>query len=110
MSDNPIMSKDEVIQKQIDEIMDNFPFEKVHAQMVSEDWKWGDGMGGMQIPEIPELRKSAREILRTSANTGYCSSGGFTARCDQGTDDDGPWLRLTLSFGHEWGCEGETYV
>lgn len=108
------MTRDELIQKQIDEIMDYFPFEKVHAQMVAEKWKWATMNGTSEVPDIPTIRQAARERLKAAArknNEGYSSTGGFTARCVGGFDeDDGQaWLRLELAFGHEWTCEGESY-
>jgi hypothetical protein len=108
------MTREELIQKQIDEIMDYFPFEKVHAQMVAENWKWGTTNGTSEVPDIPTIRQAARERLKAAArggNEGYSSTGGFTARCAGGFDeDDGQaWLRLELVFGHEWCCDGESY-
>jgi hypothetical protein len=106
-------NRDAVIQKQIDEIMDWFPFEKIHAQMIHEKWTWN---GNLQPPEIPELRKAARERLLSASRIesdgvlcGYSSSGGFSARCVEGVEDGKKWLRLSLVFGHEWDCDGEDY-
>jgi hypothetical protein len=42
----------------IDEILDEFDFEKVHKVMVALDWKWVDG-----VPTIGDLRRTARELL-----------------------------------------------
>lgn len=106
-------SRDSVVQKQIDEIMDWFPFEKVQEQMKHEKWTWNSES---ESPEIPELRKAARERLLSAARIepdgtvcGYSSSGGFSARCVEGVEDGKKWLRLSLMFGHEWDCEGEFY-
>lgn len=107
-------TRQQVIQKQIDEIMDYFPFEKVHKQMINENWTWGEAS---EPPSIPELRKAARARLLSAARfesdgtlCGYSSTGGFSARCVEGVEDGKKWLRLSLVFGHEWGCDGEDYV
>lgn len=114
------MTRDKLIQKQIDEIMDYFPFEKVRSQMVAENWQWltlhDDGIGGTtQIPELSEIRKTAREMLKSASHkggSGYLASGGFSARCHEGKDDETGenFLWLELDFGHNWSCEDENYT
>jgi hypothetical protein len=42
----------------LDEILDEFDFEKVHKAMVALNWKWVDG-----VPTIGDLRRTARELL-----------------------------------------------
>jgi hypothetical protein len=50
-------------QELIDEIMDWFDFEQVHKVMTALDWKWGDAES---VPTMPELRKQARELMKTA--------------------------------------------
>jgi hypothetical protein len=45
----------------VDEITDEFQFEKVHQTMKALDWKWS-GVDG--VPSIGDLRRMARELLQ----------------------------------------------
>ena len=69
----------------IDDVIDEFNFEKVHIAMTTLDWKWvipptslGDRIK-LQVPTLVRLKEAAREQLIHSIETGYCSSGGLTA-------------------------------
>lgn len=64
----------------IDEILDEFDFEKVHRVMVALDWKWS--VEGEKInPSIADLRRMARSLLQhvVSSRDTAAASGGFTA-------------------------------
>lgn len=103
------MTRQEAIQEQIDEIMDTFDFEDVHAWMVHSNWEWGNLDGKSRVPEIYEIRQAARERLKEAARDGYSCTGGFAARLDEGEDDSGPWLTLNLSFGLQTFQDGTNY-
>lgn len=63
----------------IDEILDEFNFEKVHKVMVSLDWKWNSTDG---VPAIADLRRTARSLLKQvveSKGIHSVGTGGFTA-------------------------------
>lgn len=45
----------------IEEITDEFDFEKVHRTMKALDWKWS---GCDDVPSIGDLRRQARELLQ----------------------------------------------
>lgn len=63
----------------IDEILDEFDFEKVHRVMVALDWQWY-GIDG--VPSIGDLRRQARSLLQKvvdSKDTLSVGTGGFTA-------------------------------
>ena len=49
-------------QELIDEILDQFDFQKVKEVMDALNWTWGIGTES-HVPDIPELRKKAREML-----------------------------------------------
>jgi hypothetical protein len=77
------MKREEVIQRQIDEIMDNFDFDLVHKIFSQNNWHYveKDGTG---IPEVPSLRKFARGLLvqaskYTIDGTSFVSSGRLRA-------------------------------
>lgn len=70
------------VQNAIDDIMDNFNFEKVHNAMILMDWKWGY-IDEAEVPELSELKKTARTLLKhVTADCKVCSTGGFEARND----------------------------
>jgi len=67
----------------IDEILDEFDFEKVHKVMVALDWKW---YGTPGVPSIGDLRRNARELLNAVVKNGdHChGNGGFYAYMENG--------------------------
>ena len=103
------MTKQEAIQNQIDEIMDTFEFEDVYEWMTHTNWTWGHGAGAI-VPDVYQLRSQARTLLKEAAKSSLASTGGFTASCDEGKDDDGPWITLKLSFGYSTLNDGTSYV
>lgn len=69
------------LEQQIDEIMDNFDFERVHKTMVALHWPWGTPG---EVPEPYQIRKKAREMLREIVSSRFAASetGGFRATLD----------------------------
>lgn len=68
----------------IDEILDEFDFEKVHRVMVALGWTWHNTDG---VPSIGDLRRMARSLLQhvvSSRKTNTAGSGGFTAYMHHG--------------------------
>lgn len=68
-------------EKHIEEILNNFDFEKVHNIMVALDWKWF----GVGVPSVEDLKKQALELLNEICNYDITSSstGGLKAiKCD----------------------------
>ena len=69
----------------IDDVIDDFDFEKVHIAMTALDWKWAiprtslDQLIELQVPTLARLKEFAHWALTRSIKTGYCSSGGFNA-------------------------------
>ena len=103
------MTRQEAIQHQIDDIMDTFDFEEVHSWMVHSNWTWGNMDGQSRVPDIYEIRQSARERLKQAAATGYSCTGGFTAELTENEDENGPWLKLDLHFGLRTINDGTSY-
>lgn len=60
-------------QDKIDDIMDNFNFNKVETVMKATNWTWVSTHG---VPVEHELRKQARELLK-SVSQHYVSELGF---------------------------------
>jgi hypothetical protein len=98
------MTKEELIQKQIEDIMDEFNFGEVQKVMESLDWTWSET--GC-VPEEYDLRKGARKLLKEAAKMiddtlnlsgGSTSTGGFLASSRAGCSYGDKWLRLDLHF------------
>ena len=90
------MSKEELIDRMVTAVMEDFDFDRVHRVMVNLDWKWDIGDGEMTVPSIYRLTKEAERLLRDVAQH-YgdkefysCGSGGFMTHLDGET--------LTLQF------------
>jgi hypothetical protein len=67
----------------IDDIIDEFDFEKVHKAMTALNWKWAipgtndNGSLKLQVPNLNRLKEFARYQLIGSIKTGFYSSGGL---------------------------------
>ena len=76
---------------QIEEILENFDFDRVYKVMQHLDWKWD----GDEVPNHYQLIRQARKLLEEAVKYGYnnhheVSMGGFKATFDNGD--------LTLEF------------
>ena len=100
------MTRQEVIQKQTDEIMDEFDFGLVRKMFEENEWIYNFKLSA---PSLGELRQAARSVIRGATEDRYCSSGRFSAMCVE--DSDEKWLRLSLMFTPtSWAIdEGEVY-
>ena len=88
----------------IEDILDEFDFEKVKKVMDLLDWTWCDADDG--VPRIGELRKKARQLLKECAfkvllsseiDTDYCiATGGFRASAYK--YDDNVYFRLAYEL------------
>ena len=90
------------MKEKVEQIMENFDFEKVHRVMVALEWEWYFGRGGSGIPSVKSLKERAGELLSNvgdlicEGDTITSSSGGFEAKNADGC--------LSLSFiVEEWG-------
>lgn len=63
----------------IDHIMDSFNFDRVHAFMVLDNWRWSTCDG---VPSVAKLRQCARRLLNDVVSGKYIelSTGGFNVR------------------------------
>lgn len=64
--------------KLIDEVLDNFDFDKVKKAMDALNWIW---IGCDGVPAIYDLRKQSRRLLKDAIekNLSLVSTGGFRA-------------------------------
>lgn len=88
--------------------MDSFDFDKVHEIMSALKWNWATTEKG-GIPDKYELRRKARQLMKQAINGEGSGTGGFRAWVTDGTDEDGPWTKLDLSFGLDTIHDGETH-
>lgn len=102
------MTRKEVLENQLDEIMDSFDFDQVHEIMTALKWNWVTTEKG-EIPDKYELRREARRLMKQAIAGEDCSTGGFSARVVDGVDEDGPWTKLHLSFGLDTIHDGESH-
>ena len=84
---------------EIDDIMDNFDFEKVHEAMTLLGWRWVDhDSKAFEIPEIIKLRKRARRLMQEAMDSSKAAysigTGGFQVHK---TTEEGK-VYLSLSF------------
>jgi hypothetical protein len=101
------MTRQEVLNNQLDEIMDSFDFDQVQKMMSAADWIWARSENG--VPDQYELRQEARRLMKQAINGEYCATGGFRAWVTDGTDKDGPWTKLNLSFGIDTIHDGKSH-
>lgn len=85
-------------QESIDNIMDNFRFDRVATAMAALEWHWAMNGGRYEVPDEAEIRSFARGLIKraiTDAVTGKLSTihlgtGGFYVDIevlDYDTDD-----------------------
>ena len=66
--------------KQIKDILENFDFEYVRKSMVSLDWKWvTSDLKSKYIPDIQELKETAKLCLEHAIESTFSQTGGFLA-------------------------------
>jgi len=69
------------LDEQIDTIMDEFDFDRVHEIMVACKWGWSTGEDDdLEVPSGNEIRRTARRMLKQAVEEKHAlvSSGGFT--------------------------------
>ena len=90
------------------DVLDTIEFQKIHKVMEYLDWWWvSDGGEKMdsRVPEIYDLRKTARRLLTEACNKALnnesgqytVSSGGFRAEAKL-YEDGFLWMRLSFDL------------
>lgn len=79
---------EKVIQKQINDVLDEVDFGTIRSVMVYLDWRWAswkDSKGNVHNREVPDgyaLKKQAERLLWDAVKgAGTCATGGFEASC-----------------------------
>jgi len=88
----------------IDDIMDNFDFNKVHEAMTLLGWRWVDhDTKEFHIPDTSDLRKRARRLMQDAMGSHMPSystgTGGF--QVDKTTEEGKVYLSLSFVLT-EW--------
>lgn len=102
------MTKKEVLNNQVDEIMDSFDFRQVESVMKHLNWTWKDSR---TPPDEYDLRKEARSLMRMAIQQGESvSTGGFIVTLHSGEENGEKWARIDLAFAvDQTFSEGEVY-
>jgi hypothetical protein len=89
----------------IDQIMDEFNFERVHSTMKHLNWGWGCPA---TVPSLTELRTYARNMLRSLLLEGHHSTdcGGFKAEYFKKSKHWGEQLKLSFTLEY-WSAGGD---
>ena len=93
------------LRNKIDDIMENFDFERVHKVMDMLEWRWGSAKNG--VPSVEELKKEAKRLLVSACvEKNHISTGGFKAVFEKSTgwgldNDDDPYVGLEFIL-EEW--------
>lgn len=92
-------------QAMIDEIMDEFEFEKVKKVMDCLEWKWGKSEGEnyyFEVPSLREIKRRGRSLLKDAIlkigkneKAFYISTGGFVVELNRYDDEE---LIISLAF------------
>jgi hypothetical protein len=101
------MTREEVLNDQLDYIMDSFDFNKVQKMVSAADWVWASAEEG--VPSEYELRKEARRMMKKAIKGCGCGTGGFRTWVSDGIENGRPWTRLNLSFGIDSDLDGQTH-
>lgn len=89
----------------INNILDQFNFNKVHDYMVSVNWRWAFAKSKDGVPTVDELKKEAHRLLINSVEEKTnISTGGFKAIYEAEDEwDDDPYIGLEFIIEE---CEG----
>ena len=57
------MTKEEIIEKMVMEVLDNFDFQRVHDVIKHIGWRWRMENGELAVPSMYRLMKTADKLL-----------------------------------------------
>jgi hypothetical protein len=89
---------DQELEQKASDIMRSFDFEAVLKHMQDTNWSWYMGGGRYEVPNIEDLRVTARDLLTKAiyddSNVSNVGTGGFTVY-------KLPWgIELTFQLEH----------
>jgi len=99
---------EEAVKRVLDDIFDNFDFERVKKTMDALDWQWCDvkrldpkddfkEKTVSAVPTLDEIKEVAAKLMWECANmdTERLATGGLVVEKDF-TDPNDPWMRLSF--------------
>lgn len=107
----------ERFQKEVDKLLEEFDFERVHKTMQTLDWKWyHPGEDGTKVPSLDEIKKRARQVIQEAAESAAMSkgeyvigTGGFHGEAKYYPKEEGKksflWVRLAFVLEAWDNCE-----
>ena len=103
---------EDAVRKVLDDIFDNFDFDRVKQTMDALDWKWDVGTSAtpdeerFAVPTLEKIKKEAARLMWECANmdTERLATGGLVVEKDF-TDPDDPWMRLSFEVT-DWDAAG----
>lgn len=101
------VKKKRISKRAIEEILNEFDFEKVHRVMQFLDWRW---YPNNKVPSIASLKQTARLCLNGIVDEGAerHMTGGLVAYREQDGDEDGLALSFVIEEYTRWdGYEDE---
>lgn len=103
---NKITSEnEEAVKRILNDIFDNFDFERVKRTMDALDWKWDVGTSAtpdeerFAVPTLERIKTEAARLMWECANmdTDCLARCGFRVKKDFNNPDD-PWMRLVFEI------------
>ena len=98
-----------LVEKRLDDIMDNFDFYRVHNVMKALNWHWISAKAKNGVPTVQEIKALAADILWELVNSDdeRIATGGLEASKDF-SDLKNPFIELKFVV-EEW-AEGGDYA
>ena len=85
----------ELHEEMIQEVIDDFLFERVHCAMTAIGWQWQTTEGnGFAVPTVARLKAMACSLLRDAIKNKYVASGGLHALYHPADDTGREWFQL----------------
>lgn len=102
------IANEEAVKQVLDNVFDNFDFEKVKKTMDALNWEWAflkrldpkddfKEKTASYVPTLDEIKAEAARLMWDCANMDedVIGTGGFRVEKDF-SDPDDPWMRLTF--------------
>ena len=95
----------ELHEEMIEEVLDDFNFERVLCAMTALDWRWQTTEGnGFAVPTVARLSAMARSLLRDAIKSKYVACGGLHAWYHPADGTESEWFQLQFVL-----CEAVNY-
>lgn len=111
------LTQEEQHEKMINDIIDNFKFEKCRKVMQFLGWTWG--MADARVPDIEQMKKTSKYLLQSAIEgcmadqsckpgvTYLSATGGFKAEAIKTKYNHLEFLKLEFVLT-EWDTDGDT--